>query len=53
MMTAGVLLAVIAVMVWTRRTAKRSGATGVRPYKLIYLFFSSAFLGDCFETVFV
>ena len=53
MMTAGVLLAVIAVMVWTRRAAKRSGATGVRPYELIYLFFSSAFLGDCFETVFV
>lgn len=52
-MTVWVVAAVIAVMVWSLRSGARAALAGIGWYELFFLFLSSAFLGDCFETVFV
>ena len=52
-MTVWVVAAVIAVMVWSLRSGARAALAGIGWYELFFLFLSSAFLGDCFETVYV
>ena len=52
-MTVWVVAAVIAVMVWSLRSGARTALAGIGWYELFFLFLSSAFLGDCFETVYV
>lgn len=52
-MTIWVVAAVAAVMVASWRGGTRTALAGIGWYELFFLFLSSAFLGDCFETVFV
>lgn len=52
-MTIMVAAAVGAVMMWSRRTAPDGARARLGWYELFFLFISSAFLGDLFETVFV
>ena len=52
-MTIVVAAAVGAVMMWSRRTAPDGARARLGWYELFFLFISSAFLGDLFETVFV
>ena len=52
-MTIWVVAAVAAVMFASWRGGTRTALAGIGWYELFFLFLSSAFLGDCFETVFV
>lgn len=52
-MTILVAAAVVAVILWSRRTDPGSARAGLGWYELFFLFLSSAFLGDLFETAFV
>lgn len=52
-MTVWVLAAVAAVLIWSWGTGSRAELASLGWYEIFFLFVSSAFLGDCFETVFV
>lgn len=52
-MTIRVVAAVAAVLWAGWRNGTRQALAGIGWYELFFLFLSSAFLGDCFETVFV
>lgn len=52
-MTISVVAAVAAVLWTSWRSGTRQAPGGIGWYELFFLFLSSAFLGDCFETVFV
>lgn len=52
-MTIWVMAAAAAVMMFSLRSGARTALAGIGWYELFFLFLSSAFLGDCFETVFV
>ena len=52
-MTVWVLAAVAAVFIWSWGTGSRAELASLGWYEIFFLFVSSAFLGDCFETVFV
>lgn len=53
MTTVWVAAAVAAVMMASLRAGGRGALAGIGWYEGFFLFLSSAFLGDCFETVFV
>lgn len=53
MMTVWVATAVAAVIMASLRAGSRSTLAGIGWYEWFFLFLSSAFLGDCFETGFV
>lgn len=53
MTTVWVAAAVAAVMMASLRAGGRGALAGMGWYEWFFLFLSSAFLGDCFETVFV
>ena len=52
-MTVWVIAAVAAVIAGSLRSGGRGALAGIGWYEWFFLFLSSAFLGDCFETVFV
>lgn len=52
-MTIWVVAAVAAVIVLSLHAGARIALNGIGWYELFFLFLSSAFLGDCFETLFV
>lgn len=53
MTTVWVAVAVTAVLAASLRSGRHGALAGIGWYEWFFLFLSSAFLGDCFETVFV